>query len=213
MLNIKYDNNLNFNFTDYYFQDKSWYETAEINTKKFFIDIIKPNFNIIDAGAQIGMYSVLFSKLATNGKVYAFEPTDTINMLKKNLEYNDCENVFLQNIALSNKTGIFMDKIFKVWSQNIIEEKEFEFITIDDFVKKNNLKINLIKIDVDSYDYEVLQGSKSVLESQKPFVLVELNHALSKRNYATQDAINFMTSVGYEIENVFDQENYLFVSK
>lgn len=213
MLSIKYDDNVVFNFPEYYAHDKSWFELAEINTKKFFVDIIKPDFNIIDAGAQIGMYSVLFSKLAVNGNIYAFEPTDTINMLDKNLKYNDCKNVHLQNIALSNKDGNYIDKIFKVWSQNIIDEKEFYFTTIDTFVDKNKLKIDLIKIDVDSYDFEVLQGSKKILTEQNPLVLVELNHALEKRSYKPSDAIIFMESIGYKISKIYDLENYLFIKE
>lgn len=213
MLRINYTSNLSFDFPHYYNFDKSWYELAETETKKFFSEVIKDDFTIIDAGAQIGMYSVLFGKLATNGKVYAFEPTDTAGMLQENLNYNNCDNVDVRKIALSNKDGKYKDVIYKLWSQNMIDDKEFEFITIDTFAKQNNLKIDLIKIDVDSYDFEVLQGSKNVLQTQEPIVVVELNHALHKRSYTPQNAIDFMDSIGYKIQRLFDNENYYFVKK
>ena len=186
MLSIKYGHNISFNFPRYYSNDASWYMLAESSTKQFFIDVIKPNFNIIDAGAQIGMYTVLFSKLATEGTVHAFEPTDTVNLLSDNLAYNNCKNVKIHNIALSDKDGVY------------------------NFTKKNNIKFDLIKIDVDSYDFEVLQGSKEVLLSQEPIIMVELNHALGKRGYEPRHAIDFMKSIGYSVKQVYDGENYFF---
>lgn len=210
MLRITYSDKIAYNFPKYYPNDLGWYMSAELNTKKFFIDNIKPNFNIIDAGAQIGMYSVLFSKLANEGTVYAFEPTDTISLLNDNIVFNKCHNIKLNKIALSNKDGKYTDTVYKIWSQNIVETKEFEFVTIDTFAKNNNLKIDLIKIDVDSYDYEVLQGCKEVLINQEPIVMVELNHALGKRGYEPRHAIDFMKSINYSVKQIFDGENFLF---
>ena len=209
MIGINYGRDTFF-FPRYYGPDAGWHISAEIRTKHFFSSIIKEDFNIIDAGAQIGMYTVPFSKWASKGTVYAFEPTDTVEMLKENLNHNECRNVSIQNVALSNKDGIFSDKIYKVWSQGIVEDREFQFQTVDTFIKKNNLKIDLIKIDVDSYDFEVLQGCESFFKEQNPYVVVELNSALEKRNYRPEDALKFMDSIGYELVEVFDNENFFF---
>lgn len=211
MLNINYGKNISYSFPNYYSNDASWYMAAEATTKQYFSDIIKPNFKIIDAGAQIGMYTVLFSKLASSGTVYAFEPTDTVNLLKANLQYNNCENVEVYNVALSNKDGAYLDTIYKIWSQNVVETKEFNFLTIDTFVKQKNISPDLIKIDVDSYDFEVLQGCKEILIKEEPIIMVELNHALGKRGYEPQHAIDFMKSINYSIKQVFDGENFLFM--
>lgn len=161
MLSITYKDGLSFNFPRYYASDAGWFMSAEGNTKQFLCDYIKPNFTIIDAGANIGMYTIPFAKLAHQGKVFAFEPTDTVEMLKENLAYNNCaSNVSIQLEPLGEKDEIKTDKIFKVWSQGIVDSKEFSFITLDTFVKSNNLTVDLVKIDVDSYDYEVLLGGK-----------------------------------------------------
>lgn len=216
MINLSYnikEKNITHSFPKYYDCDKNWFANAELKTKEFFINTIQENFNIIDAGAQIGMYSVLFGELANKGKVYAFEPTDTMDFLIENLKENKIENVELYKVALSNKVGNFTDKIFKVWSQQIIDHKEFEFETIDNFVSKNNLKIDLIKIDVDSYDYEVLQGCENFFKTQNPIVVVELNHALGKRNYNIQQAVDLMKSYSYKVEHILDGDNYIFTKE
>lgn len=196
-------------FPHYYACDMGWYANAEMATKKFYFENIKDNFNIIDAGAQIGMYSVLFSML-TKGQVYSFEPTDTVELLRKNIEHHKCNNVNVYQKAISDRTGVFTDKVYKIWSQQVIEEKEFEFTTIDQFIDDNNINIDLIKIDVDSYDYEALLGSRKTLESQNPLVVVELNYALERRNRTVQECIDFMNSIGYQQVGFFDNDNYAF---
>lgn len=210
MLKIKYGLNHEYEFPAYISNDYGWYIGAEIETKNFFIEKIQKKFNIIDAGAQIGMYSILFSKLAYEGKIFSFEPTDNSAMLEKNIQHNQCDNVEILKFALSNKDGIYNEKIFKIWSQNIVEQKNFYFMTIDSFVKERNLNIDLIKIDVDSYDYEVLLGSKNTLITQNPIVVVELNHALEKRGFFPKHAVDFMKSINYNIIQVLDKENYIF---
>lgn len=201
-----------FDFPKYYKQDAWWFVQAEMETKKFLCDYIKPNFTIIDAGANIGMYTVPFSKLTPEGKVFAFEPTDTMNMLKENLQYNNClSNVHFIDNPLGQFDGKIQDKVFKVWSQNIIDEKEFNFITLDTFVSQNKLKIDLLKIDVDSYDYEVLLGGKNFLLDQNPLVVVELNHALGKRGHNIKEALDYMTEIGYKLQQTLDSnENFVF---
>jgi len=211
MITIHYKNGIVFNLPKYYECDAGWFIYAERSTKEFLCSYIKPNFTIIDAGANIGMYTVPFAKLAYEGKVYAFEPTDTIEMLKANLAYNSCElNVVLQTQPLGEKDEIKKDRVFKVWSQGIVEDKEFSFISLDTFVKKNQLKVDLIKIDVDSYDYEVLLGGRQFLTEQNPLVVVELNHALGKRNHHVKEALNYMESIGYKLKFILDNENYVF---
>ena len=196
-------------FPNFYACDLGWYSHAEMQTKKFYLENIQPTWNIIDAGAQIGMYSVLFSRL-TKGNVYSFEPTDTINLLNKNLEYHNCNNVQTFQKAISDRTGKFQDKVYKIWSQQVIEDREFDFIKIDDFIEQNNIKIDLIKIDVDSYDYEALISSENTLKTQSPLVVVELNYALKKRNRTVKECIDYMESLGYKQVGFFDNDNYAF---
>lgn len=211
MLTLNYDHEISASFPFFLKEDAEWYRHAEKNTQKFFISIVKPEFTLIDAGAQIGMYSALFSKLATSGKVYSFEPTDNADLLEKNLLHNGCKNVEVLRSALSDKVGEYEDIVFKQWSQNLVERRKFSFLTIDSFVKDRDLKVDAIKIDVDSYDYEVLLGSRNTLVNQDPVVVVELNHALGKRGFNPSHAINFMSSINYRVDRILDHENYVFM--
>jgi len=195
---------------DYYDEFKFYYPNCEMQTKKWMIENIKDDWVIFDCGANIGYYSILFSKLSPKGKIYAFEPTDTIEKLKNNLNFNKVENVEVFNYALSYETINKTDKIYKIWG-NDPEVKNFDFITIDDFVKKNNIqKVDLIKIDVDSYDFDVLKGAQNTLQNFNPFIVVELNHALSLRNTSNYEALEWMSTLGYINCLVLEYENVVF---
>jgi len=77
-------------------------------------------------------------------------------------------------------------------------------------VSSRNIKVDLLKIDVDSYDYEVLLGSEQTLRSQSPYIIVELNHALGKRGFNKEQGIEFLQSLGYKLQHHYDDDNFLF---
>jgi len=196
---------------------KAWYDpmpwdyvNCEPETKKWFCDNVKPSWHIFDCGAHIGYYSVLFSRLAPAGKIYAFEPTETIEMLKTNLSFNKIQNVYPFKLALGNKNGFQTDGIFRVWG-NEPEKKEYEFTTTDRFIEINKIeKIDCIKIDVDSFDFEVLQGAEKTMEKFNPFIVVELNHALNRRNQSNMQALEWMMNRGYENAVCIGYDNFVF---
>ncbi len=65
-------------------------------------------FVFIDIGANQGLYSILASKNKMCRRVHAFEPIhDTATYLRENLKLNDCGNVSLWEVALSDKSGSF----------------------------------------------------------------------------------------------------------
>lgn len=68
---------------------------------------IKDGMTVIDAGAYIGYYSILASKLVgSEGKVYAFEPSPESQMLlRKNIKLNNCKNIKVFEGAVTDKVG------------------------------------------------------------------------------------------------------------
>ena len=63
-----------------------------------FKNIIKPGMRVLDLGANIGFYTVLFSKLVgENGKVFSFEPD------VKNYEYLEENTKTLYNVIIEKR--------------------------------------------------------------------------------------------------------------
>lgn len=195
---------------DYYDEFLWYYPNCELVTKKWFVDHIKPDWHMLDCGANIGYYSILFSQCAPNGHVFAVEPTKTVRKLERNLEYNNVSNVCVHQLALANKNGRHTDGIFRLWGSQP-EIGEYEFSTIDHFIKTNKIdRCDCIKIDVDSFDFEVLQGAQKTLEKYDPYVVVELNHALSLRSQSPAMALEWMARQGYQKTLCLEYENFVF---
>ena len=193
----------------YYDNFRDYYPNCEPATKQWFVDNVQEDWLILDCGANIGYFSILFSKLAKHGHIYAFEPTSTVSMLQDNLAYHNVLNVTPIQCALGKTSGTKVDKIFRIWG-NEPEQQEYPFISIDDFVEANSIaRVDCIKIDVDSFDFEVLQGAEQTLLKHDPYVMVELNHALNKRNQSNAQALEWLAGLGYTSAVVLDDDNFL----
>ena len=189
-----------------------YYPRCELQTKRWMGEQLKEDWVCLDVGANIGYHSILMSRLAHKGLVYSFEPTITSRMLRKNLAFNDCANVEVIEQAVGNVSGNSKDALYRIWGRKP-EKKSYSFTTIDDFVKSRGLaRVDLIKVDVDGFDVEVLEGARETLAGLTPIVLVELNHALSTRNRSNAEAFRLLLAAKYDKCVILDSDNYVFRS-
>ena len=193
-----------------FYESFEWYyPNCELQTKEWFVKNAGSDWVYIDCGANIGYYSILFSQLSPDGKVHAVEPTSTADMLEKNLAHNRCKNVTVHRYAMGQYPGRRVEKIFRIWG-GAPEELEYEFITLDRFVEQFGVyKLDCIKIDVDSFDFEVLMGGEKTLERLDPWLVVELNHALGVRGYSNMGALSWLLDRGYRQCLVLDYDNFI----
>jgi FkbM family methyltransferase len=203
-----------FNNYVFYFQYghehfREYYKNCELETKSILPNILKKNSIIFDLGANVGYYSAIFSFYCPKGKIFAFEPSHkNFNFLKLNIK--NYSNIYLSDNAVSNFTGEKKDIIHSIWNVET-EQRLFKFIKIDDFVVDNKINIiDLIKIDIDGYELEALQGMHNILKNFNSYFLIEINHAAKTRNATEQQIINYMKSYNYKIIKILDKENYLF---
>jgi len=140
----------------------------------------------IDVGASFGWYSVLLSRLCgTAGHVHAFEPVpDTYDLLRRNLELNDCANVVANAVALdgspAHKTlyipdigvsGSFALHPFDRSYRSLSVETQ----TLDDYVATHGLeRLDFVKADIEGAELGLLQGAKRALSRFGPTLLLEV---------------------------------------
>lgn len=197
-----------------YSELEDFYKRLEPQTKKYYSDTIQNNWNVIDVGANIGMFTLLFSKL-TNNKVFGIEASKhNFAMLEKNCE--GYKNIILNNLYISNKTEIEEGEIHYLWTGrgSVLREKsEFPFIKLDDIQILQNTKIDLIKIDIDGYDFEAIQGATEIMKNHKPIVVIELvDEALQLHGFNKKMVIDFMYQNNYHHTITLDNCNYVFES-
>jgi len=148
----------------YYPEMRSYYPLCEMQTKRWCQRHIGRDWCIFDVGANIGYYSILFGRLASEGHVVAYEPTTTADMLDQNLALNGVCNVETRRTALAASPGERRDGIFRVWGKPA-EVDVYPFSTVDIEMRELGWsRLDLLKVDVDSYDLEVLKGAAVTLD-------------------------------------------------
>jgi FkbM family methyltransferase len=193
----------------FYDEFRDYYAHCELETKRWFVEHIRPDWWIFDVGANIGYYTILFAQLAPGGRVFAFEPTTTAAMLHANLLHNNIKNAEIHEVALGATTGEQLDRIYRLWGTEG-EVKTYPFYKLDDFIGRHRIeRVDCIKIDVDSFDFEVLRGAEQTLLTKNPVVVVELNHALAKRDQSAGEALAWLAQHGYRKALVLDHDNFV----
>ena len=175
---------------------------------------------IFDIGANIGLFSLSYASLYQESEIYAFEPVPFIhNILQGNIERNSeiSRNISPINLGLSNQEELkylsmptsnqherYKDNINIGLYSALGEGKEkysSSFITLDNFFESNSLSsLDFIKIDVEGYEYNVLEGGKEILTSFKPLIIFELNEmTLKLSGRSPQEYIDFAKNLNYDV--------------
>jgi len=145
---------------------------------------------VIDAGANMGVFSALASKRCctenNEGAVYAFEPvSQNVELLEITAALNSGITIIPE--GLSDFTGeieIFLQQgtgehtMLSELSKNKDAEKiNIQTTTLDDFAHKNNLhKIDFIKADIEGAERLMLKGAKNVLKDFAPKLAICTYH-------------------------------------
>ena len=80
-----------------------YFKNYEKSVKNFVKKKLNKNSNTIDIGANLGYFSILFSSIIKQGKVYSFEPEKkNFKKLLDNIKLNNFKNILPYNIGLSN---------------------------------------------------------------------------------------------------------------
>ncbi len=147
--------------------------------------VLKVGDVVLDIGANIGYYVLIESQLVgVKGKVYAVEPVEgNIELLKKNVRLNNLKNVDIFQLAIgecTEESKIYVSNFSNLCSMNksstvgqIIGTQSVSKETVDSFLK-NKSSPNLIRMDVEGYEYEILRGMHQTLKGDVK-ILVELH--------------------------------------
>jgi len=147
---------------------------------------VKKGDVVLDVGASIGYYTLIFAKLAgESGKVFAFEPApDMFSILKKNISANGYQNVTAEQKAASNRTGkarlyLRVDNNMAHTMSDSHEGRpsiDIESVRLDDYFSGYSGPVNFIKIDTEGADCAVLQGLTRVLEKNRALKIITEFH-------------------------------------
>jgi FkbM family methyltransferase len=165
---------------------------------------------IIDAGANVGSVSNELNYWFPNAEIFAFEPVkDTYHLLLNNTAGKN--HIHPLNDAL----GAANEKItIAIGSENTINSlkvdvpinhpncEEVNVVRLDDFLANLNLdKVDILKIDVEGFEFEVLDGCGK-LEIDCIYLEVGYDHEPTKVYFAEVD--NYMEKKGYKLSGIYE---------
>ena len=134
---------------------------------------IRPGMVVVDVGANLGLYSLLFSKLVgSSGSVIAFEPEpDMFEALARNCERNAAGNIVLVNQALGSTPGTALlsrslvhggdNRLALGHKAGFSRMVPVQVVTLDEAIGQR--RVDFIKIDVQGWEGEVFRGMEGVL--------------------------------------------------
>jgi FkbM family methyltransferase len=144
----------------------------EPDTLQALEKLTKPGFRVLDIGANIGFFTAHLARLVgASGQVIAIEPNkENFALLRENVRRNHLTNAVLHNLAVGENDGnaaLYLSD----WNGGMHRMYESvcctEAIETVQVSKVDNLvagkKIDLIKIDIEGYEYFALKGARDCL--------------------------------------------------
>ena len=191
---------------------------------RVFSALLKPGDIFVDLGANEGYFTVVASKLVgPTGRVVSIEPQRRLKpVFEKNVALNGLQNVSLTEQAVSDKigeatihvspstdtgaTGLVLNYKYSVPTETI------QTTTLAEVFRKQNLQhCDLIKIDIEGFEYEAVLGSKQLFEQGRiRKVVLQLHPRLmTMRGLNPDDITKFVTGCGYTRDERFEELVYV----
>ena len=144
------------------------------------------NKDIIDAGGYVGDTALLFSSY-TDKSIHVFEASPSnMDIIRETIRLNQLENIVPVSKALGEKSGTATFSLGERNSCNSLVERpgynypnhiEVPVITLDDYVRENNLEVGLIKVDIEGGEQLLLKGAVETICTQHPILLISIYHS------------------------------------
>jgi FkbM family methyltransferase len=156
---------------------KAYADRAE---RRLLARYLSPGSTVVDAGANIGVYSQFLARcVGLGGVVHSFEPSPE-NFGRLHAALSEFSNVRLNQLAVSDKTG---DSLLYVSEELNVDHRAYPIegetrrtlsirtTMLDDYFKPGE-RVDFIKMDVQGYELHVLLGAKRVMQENPDIKLL-----------------------------------------
>lgn len=181
--------------------------------------ILKDPQIIVDAGANVGEVSVELNKLFPKARIHAFEPIKkTFSQLANNTKNRT--NIICVNEGLGSKdesVTIVLNIEHTINSlkavphdDHIIGNEKISIRRLDKYLKDQNINhIDILKIDVEGFEFEVLEGSSSLIENNIHCILLEVGYEREPTKVHFSDVDIFLEKKGFQLFGIYDTRRSL----
>jgi FkbM family methyltransferase len=164
-----------------------------------FRQAVRPGAIVFDVGANVGAYTVLFAGwTGAAGRVFAFEPAPAALVgLRQHVALNDLgDRVEIVPAAVAETVGTARFQVDGASGANALAPTgesaatiDVDTISLDAFCDRQQLRPDVVKIDVEGAELDVLKGARRLLSSAETQVFLELHPSRWASRGVTPDAI------------------------
>ena len=176
----------------------------------FFNAFLAPGMHVIDAGANIGFYSLLAAtRVGPQGKVWSFEPnSENSRLVLASAEHIRLSNIELHPVALGDRrghvqftsalgsNGAFVDEAHR----GVLDAscRIVPLARLDDF---DIAVAQLMKMDVEGAEGLLLQGALQTIRRCRPVVVSEFSTEMLQRisGWGGLRFVETITALGYSL--------------
>jgi FkbM family methyltransferase len=192
----------------------------ERSTVRTLRKLVKPGDIVFDIGANIGAHTLgLAQSVGPTGRVFAFEPTDfAFAKLKRNLVLNpnllartDARQILLAaQVNAPRQTEIYASWPLKTDASvhpkhrgRLVTTLHASVDTLDRLVECEGIeRLNLIKIDVDGFEYPVLKGGLRTIAKFRPLLVMEMSpYVHAEQNQSFEALVALLRDCGYSLQD------------
>lgn len=187
-------------------------KTYEPNVTRILNERVRPGMTVLDVGANIGYHSLLMSVLVgEEGRCIAIEPNPSnVKLLLANKNLNKLEQLEILQAAAGNAWGVL--QLNPSYSNGVVSPvtvKSIQEITRQetvlslkiDGILPPDVKVDVIKIDVEGSEFNALSGALRCIENDRPLIISEFMPGGLRgiSGVTPEEYLTFLTNLGYHL--------------
>lgn len=175
-----------------------------IAERRIIMSLLRDGMTVVDVGANIGYYALMFERaVGPGGRIICIEPSrENLAELRLNVEGNGLGNVEILECAVGSQdgeTGLrggINTGVVPVGSgESVVPLRRLDSLVYE--------PIDLLKIDVEGYEGQVIEGAAGLIAEHRPAIFLEMHpHILPRHGFSTEGIIEWLRN-HYPVVEIF----------
>ncbi len=161
--------------------------------------LFRPDWTLLDVGANIGFYAIPMASAVPRGRLHAFEPVaSNFLRLKQNVRRNGLDHVVeLHQIGLSDQNAVLRISLREDFAGGaetgnasiVIDQDDSRFECVDiEVARLDDIfpslaidRLDFVKVDIEGHEDKFLIGARGTIERFRPIIFLEINDEIYER--------------------------------